>query len=247
MKQYEYNVITNRFPLKEELLNEVGKEGWELASHTYTDKEGFTGWEHIYIFKREKIGTPKGIAERKFKLDDSFKKALEEAVVSDTPAYSWMDEYYDDYIKLQASGMMFEWHPTWTGIWDKDKYAFCHDKKPKKGSPQDPATVIEYTPKGSSAIEELYERYKATEEGNKELKEYRRMLYEGNRQYFHKEVDKEIKNIEIRLLGEGKEVLATAEFSYDTYSDLKASNYRDISSEILTTMIDEYKDPKIIK
>jgi hypothetical protein len=54
MKQYEYNVLTNRFPLKEELLNEVGKEGWELVSHTYTNKEGLTGWEHIYIFKREK-------------------------------------------------------------------------------------------------------------------------------------------------------------------------------------------------
>jgi hypothetical protein len=69
---------------------------------------------------------------RKFKLDDSFKKALEEAVVSDTPVSSWMDEYYYDYIKVQASGMFWEFHPTWTGIWDKDKYAFCHDRKYKK-------------------------------------------------------------------------------------------------------------------
>ena len=85
------------------------------------------------------------------------------------------------------------------------------------------------------------------EQENKELEEYRRMLYEGNKQYFHGEVDKEIENIEIRLLGRGREVLSTAEFSYDTYSDLKASRYRDISSEILTMMIDEYKEPKIIK
>ena len=67
--------------------------------------------------------------ERKFKLDDSFKKALEEAVVSDTPASSWMDEYREEYDRLLASGMFWEFHPTWTGEWDKDKYAFCHDKK----------------------------------------------------------------------------------------------------------------------
>ena len=125
MKQYEYNVITNRFPLKEELLNEVGKEGWELASHTYTDKEGLTGWEHIYTFKREKVEEP----VRKFKLDDSFKKVMQETVVSDTPAFSWMDEHREKYDALLASGMFFEWHPTWTGVWDRDKYAFCHDRR----------------------------------------------------------------------------------------------------------------------
>jgi len=65
---------------------------------------------------------------RKFKLDDSFKKALEEAVVSDTPASSWMDDYRESYDKLLASGMFFEFHPTWTGEWDKDKYAFCYNK-----------------------------------------------------------------------------------------------------------------------
>ena len=180
MKQYEYDVITNSKYLNSEFLSGRGKQGWELVSHAFMSDVTVP---HVYTFKREIVEEP----IRKFKLDDSFKKALEEAVVFDTPASSWMDEYYDDYIKLQASGMMFEFHPTWTGIWDKDKYAFCHDKKSKKGSTQDPATVIEYTPKGSSAIEELYERYKATEEGNKELKEYRRMLYEGNKQYFPKE------------------------------------------------------------
>ena len=67
--------------------------------------------------------------ERKFKLDDSFKKRMEETVVSDTPASSWMDEYREEYDRLLASGMFWEFHPTWTGEWDKDKYAFCHDRK----------------------------------------------------------------------------------------------------------------------
>ena len=44
----------------------------------------------------------------------------------------WMEEYYDDYIRLQTSGMFWEFHPTWTGVWEKDKYAFCHDRKFKK-------------------------------------------------------------------------------------------------------------------
>ena len=48
------------------------------------------------------------------------------------PAESWMDQYYYEYTLLRASGMMFEFHPEWTGIWDKDKYAFCHDRKYKK-------------------------------------------------------------------------------------------------------------------
>jgi len=57
---------------------------------------------------------------------------IEMLEAEEAPAESWMDEYYDDYIKLQASGMMFEFHPTWAGIWDKDKYAFCHDRKYNK-------------------------------------------------------------------------------------------------------------------
>jgi hypothetical protein len=156
MKQYEYNVLTNRYHVKEEVLNLLGKEGWELISHTYTDKSQSIEDEHIYIFKREKVAYPKGIAytltayqgedpvplydgktgeqlnKKKFKLDDSFKKALEEAVVSDTPASSWMEEYKEAYDHLRISGMFWEFHPTWTGIWDKDKYAFCHDRKFKK-------------------------------------------------------------------------------------------------------------------
>jgi hypothetical protein len=83
--------------------------------------------------------------DRKFKLDDSFKKALEEAVVSDMPATSWMDAYKGEYDKLLASGMMFEFHPTWTGEWDKDKYAFCYNRGWEKTSTQDPATIDKKT------------------------------------------------------------------------------------------------------
>ena len=54
---------------------------------------------------------------------------LQDMVLSDTPASSWVDEYKDDYDKLLASGMFWEFHPEWTGEWDKDKFAFCHDKK----------------------------------------------------------------------------------------------------------------------
>lgn len=45
---------------------------------------------------------------------------------------SWMEEYYDDYLKLQASGMFWEFHPHWTGVWEKDKHAFCSRTKIKK-------------------------------------------------------------------------------------------------------------------
>ena len=42
---------------------------------------------------------------------------------------SWMEVYRDDYDKLLKSGMMFEFHPTWTGEWEKDKFAFTHEHK----------------------------------------------------------------------------------------------------------------------
>ena len=70
--------------------------------------------------------------KRKFKLDDSFKKAMKAAVVSDTPATGWMEEYKEEYVKLQTSGMFFEIYPELTGEWKEDKYAFCHDRKYKK-------------------------------------------------------------------------------------------------------------------
>jgi hypothetical protein len=82
--------------------------------------------------------------DRKFKLDDSFKKALEEAVVSDMPASSWMDVHKREYQASVTSGMFWEFHPTWTGDWDKDKYAFCQYRGYKKGDTQDPA-VCEYS------------------------------------------------------------------------------------------------------
>lgn len=63
--------------------------------------------------------------------DDYGKRIIKEIVKgsSDSIGKSWMDEYYDDYIKLQASGMFFEFHPTWTGVWDKDKFAFTYEHK----------------------------------------------------------------------------------------------------------------------
>lgn len=58
-------------------------------------------------------------------------------------------------------------------------------EKREKTSPQDPAVLVEYTPKGSTTIEELYKKYKLTEEENKELKEYREKIDKANKQYFN--------------------------------------------------------------
>ena len=125
----------------DEYVEEDKEPGWNNPLVDFLD------WEERYYKesewqRRKRIEVMKEAEKveepvRKFKLDDSFKKALEEAVVSDTPATSWMDIYREGYDKLLASGMMFEFHPTWTGEWDKDKYAFCHDRKYKKLSPQD--------------------------------------------------------------------------------------------------------------
>ena len=137
MIKYEYNAINNPQFLGDRLLNKLGENGWELVSHAYNSNT----CDHFYTFKRVKVEEEPGWVDpmmehldreekevRKFKLDDSFKKALEEAVVSDTPASSWMDDYRESYDKLLASGMFFEFNPTWTGEWDKDKYAFCYNK-----------------------------------------------------------------------------------------------------------------------
>jgi hypothetical protein len=83
----------------------------------------YDGYEYILNTSCNKILSMS--FERKFKLDDSFKKALEEAP-------SWMDEYREEYDKLLKSGMFFEFHPTWTGEWEKDRYTFCHGQKFKK-------------------------------------------------------------------------------------------------------------------
>ena len=137
MIKYEYNAINNPQFLGDRLLNKLGDNGWELVSHAYNSNT----CDHFYTFKRVKVEEEPGWVDpmmehldreekevRKFKLDDSFKKALEEVVVSDTPASSWMDDYRESYDKLLASGMFFEFNPTWTGEWDKDKYAFCYNK-----------------------------------------------------------------------------------------------------------------------
>ena len=57
---------------------------------------------------------------------------LSKFIEKSPPEESWMDQYYYEYTLLRASGMMFELNPTWTGQWNKDKYAFCHDKKYRK-------------------------------------------------------------------------------------------------------------------
>ncbi len=147
MKQYEYDVIPSSRHLTGEFLSMKGEQGWELVSHTYMPDIVVA---HIYTFKREKVEeetiedllerynnpeTQKKLIElrdkeeRKFKLDDSFKKRMEEVVVEDVPAVSWMDEYRKEYDAALTSGMFFEWFPTFTGVWDKDKYAFCHDRR----------------------------------------------------------------------------------------------------------------------
>jgi hypothetical protein len=101
MKQYEYDVVTNSEYIKAKFLTAQGEQGWELVSHTYIPGSTVP---HVYTFKREKIGLPKGIAntltvyqgedplplydgktgeqinKKRFKLDDSFKKTLEEEV-----------------------------------------------------------------------------------------------------------------------------------------------------------------------
>ena len=69
---------------------------------------------------------------KKFKLEDSFKATLESAVKGDVPAKSWMDAHKENYDKLLASGMFWEFHPTWSGDWERDKYAFCHEQRFKK-------------------------------------------------------------------------------------------------------------------
>lgn len=50
MKKYEYKVVNHTQELPEPYLNELGEEGWELASHVVTEVE----LQFRYIFKREK-------------------------------------------------------------------------------------------------------------------------------------------------------------------------------------------------
>lgn len=118
-------VVVNRKSEEEELIEKILDDRSNANGH---DREGnpkyiYDGYEYILNTSCNKILSMS--FERKFKLDDSFKKAMEEEP-------SWMDEYREEYDKLLKSGMFFEYHPTWTGEWEKDRYTFCHGQKFKK-------------------------------------------------------------------------------------------------------------------
>ena len=89
--------------------------------------EGYTYILNLDLNRIMGVEVPTYAVERKWLMDD-----LKEAVVSDTPVSSWMEDYKEAYDHLRNSGMFWEFHPTWTGKWEEDKYAFCHDRKFKK-------------------------------------------------------------------------------------------------------------------
>lgn len=45
---------------------------------------------------------------------------------------NWIKSLKPQYDKLLKSGMFFEFHPTWTGEWEKDQYAFAWEVKYNK-------------------------------------------------------------------------------------------------------------------
>lgn len=140
---------------KMDLIKEIADRNAQLAKHILTEEQVEAISTLIGMSLIEYDAHVRAIESvRKFKLDDSFKKAMEEAVVSDTPAVSWMDAYRGEYDALLKSGMFFEFHPSWTGEWDKDKYAFCHDRKYKKLSPQDP---VVYSKRDNTTIEDIHD------------------------------------------------------------------------------------------
>lgn len=125
-EQYKESLqILNKQKEERELIEKILEDRSNANGH---DREGnpkyiYDGYEYILNTSCNKILAMS--FERKFKLDDSFKKTMEEEP-------SWMDEYREEYDKLLKSGMFFEYHPTWTGEWEKDRYTFCHGQKFKK-------------------------------------------------------------------------------------------------------------------
>jgi hypothetical protein len=129
MTKYEYYTLTNSSYLEDKFLNKLGEQGWELVTHTLGVGSSSFIYTHFYTFKREK--TDEEVMKEgevvRMKMYD-----LDELEAVDKPVSSWMDEYKEDYQRLLTSGMMFEWHPTWTGEWEKDKFAFCYSMNYKK-------------------------------------------------------------------------------------------------------------------
>lgn len=67
----------------------------------------------------------------------------------------------------------------------KDKVTL--GKEYRKLNTQDLA-IISPNPKGTDVWKELYQKYKLSEEENKELREYRDKIEKGNKQYFNSTV-----------------------------------------------------------
>ena len=111
---------------------ELGREIMDAIDKYLEDKQ--PGWsDAMSDYLKEEIAKYKDVPTVVVnKEHNNLMKDLREAVVSDTSDGGWMNQYYLDYTKLRASGMMFEFHPEWTGQWGKDKYAFCYEQKNKK-------------------------------------------------------------------------------------------------------------------
>ena len=117
------------------------------------------------------INTEEDLARAQEHIKNSnIEEALKDIVIEDVPAWSWMDRYKNEYQALVTSGAFFEFHPTWTGEWDKDKYAFCYNRGWEKTDTQDPA-VCEYS--GLRPVEGYKEEEIDKKEETPEEKAYR--------------------------------------------------------------------------
>ena len=111
---------------EKKLIKKILADPWNADGFADSDpnkpKYRYEGYTYILNDKLDRIvgvEVPAAQVERHWLMEDLKEK-------------DQMEEYYDDYIRLQTSGMFWEFHPTWTGVWEKDKYAFCHDRKFKK-------------------------------------------------------------------------------------------------------------------